>query len=174
MSDHNCNRNLGTSRAPVVSGQFCALQFGTDNSARTIRRGQFGVEQFGAKVCRGQFGAKYNISFIENPAFIHQYFSSISSLFQQYFLINLASISAIFSSIHSFIQIFIRRPFKKSTQGRPSPAKAIQISLKQPAKRTFIIFRQDTDFQGESIPGGGANNGECATVPSCSFSTRHQ
>src|SRR6218665_4041803 len=57
--------------------------------------------------------------------------------------------------IHSFIQEFIMRPFKKSTQRRPSPATAIHISLKQPAKRTFIIFRQDTDFQGESIPGGG-------------------
>src|SRR6218665_1087508 len=39
---------------------------------------------------------------------------------------------------HSFIQEFIRRPFKKSSQ----------ISLKQPAKRTFIISRQETNFQG--------------------------
>src|SRR6218665_1341791 len=74
------------------------------------------------------------------------------------------------SFIHSFIQEIIRRPFKKSTQRRPSPATAIQISLKQPAKRTFIIFRQDTDFQGESIAGGGTNNGECATLPKvCDF-----
>src|SRR6218665_3918245 len=55
--------------------------------------------------------------------------------------------------MHSFIPEFIRRPFKKSTQRHPRPATAIQISLKQPAKRTFIIFRQHTDFQGESIPG---------------------
>ena len=47
----------------------------------------------------------------------------------------------IHSFIHSFIQEFIRRPFKKSTQRRPSPATAIQISLKQPAKRTFIKVR---------------------------------
>jgi|SRR6218665_2000795 len=76
--------------------------------------------------------------------------------------------------IHSFIQEFIRRPFKKSTQRRPSPTTALQISLKQPAKRTFIIFRQEAYVQGESIPGGGANNGECATLPSCSRSTRFQ
>src|SRR6218665_2885923 len=80
----------------------------------------------------------------------------------------------VFIYVHSFIQEFIRRPFKKSTQRRPSPGREIQISFKQPEKRTFIIFRQDTDFQGESIPGGGANNGECSTLPSCSFSTRHQ
>ena len=25
------------------------------------------------------------------------------------------------------------------------------------------------DFKGESIPGGGTNNGECVTLPSCSL-----
>src|SRR6218665_3660262 len=77
--------------------------------------------------------------------------------------------SFVHSFIHSFIQEFIRRPFKKSTQRRPGPTTAIQISLKQPAKRTFIIFRQKTDFQGESIPRGGTYNGECTTLPSCSL-----
>src|SRR6218665_2977954 len=82
--------------------------------------------------------------------------------------------------IHSFIHSFIHsRIYKASLQeiyseAPPSPSKAIQISLKQPAKRTFINFRQDTHFQGESIPSGGTNNGECATLPSCSFSMRHQ
>ena len=65
---------------------------------RTIRRGQFGVGQFGTTICCGQFGAKYNINSIENPAFIHQYFSQIPPLFQQYLLTNLASISATFFS----------------------------------------------------------------------------
>src|SRR6218665_3645555 len=37
-------------------------------------------------------------------------------------------------------------------RGAPSPATAIQISLKQPAKHTFIIFRQDTDFHGKGSP----------------------
>ena len=41
----------------------------------------------------------------------------------------------------------------------------IQISLKQPAERTFIIFRQEADFLGEPIPGGGINNGESTTLP---------
>src|SRR6218665_3527723 len=76
--------------------------------------------------------------------------------------------------IHSFIQEFIRRPFNKSTQRLPSLATTVQISLKQPAERTFIIFRQEADFQRESIPGGGTNNGECTTLLSCSFSTRCQ
>src|SRR6218665_2482260 len=56
-----------------------------------------------------------------------------------------------YSFIHSFIQEFIRRPSRNLLRAIPSPATAIQISLKQPAKRTFITFRQDTDFQGESI-----------------------
>src|SRR6218665_1979727 len=77
------------------------------------------------------------------------------------------------SFIHSFKNL-LGAPSRNLLRGAPSPATAIQISLKQPAKRTFIIFRQDTNFQRESIPGGGANNGECATLPSCSFSTRHQ
>src|SRR6218665_1405907 len=50
----------------------------------------------------------------------------------------------------------------------------IQISLEQPAERTFIIFRQEADFQRESIPGGETNNGECTTLLSCSCSTRYQ
>ena len=57
--------------------------------------------------------------------------------------------------IHSFIHSFknlLGAPSRNLLRGAPSPATAIQISLKQPAKRTFIIFRQDTDFQGESIP----------------------
>src|SRR6218665_4042262 len=82
--------------------------------------------------------------------------------------------SRLICNSYSFIQEFIRRPFKKYTLRRPSPSTAMQISLKQPAKRTFIIFRRETDFQGEFIPGGGTNSGECATLPSCSFSTRRQ
>jgi len=78
------------------------------------------------------------------------------------------------SFIHWFIQEFIRRPFNKSTQRLPSLATTVQISLKQPAERTFIIFRQEADFQRESIPGGGTNNGECTTLLSCSCSTRYQ
>src|SRR6218665_377127 len=62
------------------------------------------------------------------------------------------------------------------TQRPPSPTTAVQITLKQPAKRTFIICRQEVNFERESIPGGGTNNGECATLPSCSrsMSMRHQ
>src|SRR6218665_498105 len=71
--------------------------------------------------------------------------------------------------IHSFIHSRIYKASRNLLRGAPSPTMAIQISLKQPAKRTFIIFRQDTDFQGESIPDGGTNNGECATLPSCSL-----
>src|SRR6218665_439299 len=75
---------------------------------------------------------------------------------------------------YSLIQDFIRRPSRNILRGAPSPTTAIQISLKKPAKRTFIVFRQETDFQGKSIPGGGTSNGECAALPSCSFNTRHQ
>src|SRR6218665_592082 len=65
--------------------------------------------------------------------------------------------------IHSFIQKFVKHPFKKSTQRRPpSPVTTIQISLKQPAEHTLIIFRQEVNFQGDSIPGRGTNNGECS------------
>src|SRR6218665_1931195 len=74
--------------------------------------------------------------------------------------------------IHSFIHSRIYKASRNLLRCAPSPSTAIQIGLKQPAKRTFIIFRQDTDFQGESIPDGGANNGECATLPGCSLSTR--
>src|SRR6218665_344040 len=73
--------------------------------------------------------------------------------------------------IHSFIQESIRRPFKKSTQRSPNPATTIQINLReQPAERTFTIFRQEVDFQRESIPGGWSNDGECTTLSSFSFS----
>src|SRR6218665_2392552 len=40
---------------------------------------------------------------------------------------------------NSFIQKFVKAPFKKSTQRRPSPPTAIQISLKQHTEHTFII-----------------------------------
>jgi len=36
------------------------------------------------------------------------------------------------------------------------------------------IFRQEADLQGEFIPVGGTNNGEFATLPSCSSSTRYE
>src|SRR6218665_2294244 len=64
-----------------AAANWCPDNSAQDNSARTIRR--------------GQFGAKYNINFIENPVFIHHYFSSIPLYFGNIFLINLASISAI-------------------------------------------------------------------------------
>src|SRR6218665_1426447 len=77
----------------------------------------------------------------------------------------------LFGNFHSLIQEFIRCPFKKSTQRRPSPTTTIQISLEQPAKCAFITLKQEAYFQGESISGGGTNNGECAMLLSCSFST---
>ena len=61
--------------------------------------------------------------------------------------------------IHSF-KNFYGAPSRNLFRGAPSPTTVIQISVKQPAKHTFIIFRQEADFQGESIPGGGTNNGE--------------
>src|SRR6218665_940502 len=60
------------------------------------------------------------------------------------------------------------------TQRRPSPTTAIQISIKQPKEHTFITLRQEANFQGESIPGRGTNNGECSALPGCNSSTRHQ
>src|SRR6218665_1082111 len=77
--------------------------------------------------------------------------------------------------IHSFIQKFVKRPFKKSAlQRRPQPSHAIQISLKQLVEHTFIILRQEANFQRESIPGRGTNNAECSALPDCISSTRHQ
>lgn len=38
-------------------------------------------------------------------------------------------------------------PARNLLRVAPSPATAIQIGLKQPAKRGFIIFRQGVDFQ---------------------------
>ena len=72
--------------------------------------------------------------------------------------------------IHLFIQKFVKRPFKISTQS--SPATAIQISPMQPVEHTFIILRQEANFQGESIPSRGTNNGECSALPGCSSSTK--
>src|SRR6218665_3547742 len=68
--------------------------------------------------------------------------------------------------IHSF-KNFIIRSFKKSTQRPPSPVTAIQISLKQPANRIFVAFRQEADFKRESSPGGGTTNEECTTLLNC-------
>src|SRR6218665_1979565 len=55
-------------------------------------------------------------------------------------------------NIYIYIYIFIHsRIYKAPIQeiySEAPPAQPLQISLKQPAKRTFIIFRQDTDFQG--------------------------
>src|SRR6218665_3394265 len=81
-----------------VVPEGCPDKSAQDNWARTIGR--------------GQFGAKYDINFIENSAFIHQYFSRIRPLFQQNFLTNLASISAtLFSSIWlSFQRYFFINP----------------------------------------------------------------
>src|SRR6218665_1545930 len=79
-----------------------------------------------------------------------------------------------YSLFHSFFKKFVKHPFKKSTQRRPSPAMAIQISLKQPVEHTFIILMQEVNFQGESIPCRGTNYGECSALPDCSSSTRHQ
>src|SRR6218665_327116 len=75
--------------------------------------------------------------------------------------------------IHSFENLQ-GVPSRNLLRGAPSPTMAIQVSLKQPAKRTFITFREERDFQGKSIQGGGAKKGECATLPSYSFSTRHE
>ena len=55
--------------------------------------------------------------------------------------------SGVYEAIRSFIQEFIRAPSRNLLRGASSPATAIQISLKQPAKRTFIIFRQDADYR---------------------------
>src|SRR6218665_708078 len=80
---------------------------------------------------------------------------------------------------YSFTPKFIRRPFKKSTQrrSRPNHGDSLQISLKQPAKRTFISFRQESISKGSPFQLEGptkSNIGECATLSSCSRSTRHQ
>src|SRR6218665_3612464 len=56
--------------------------------------------------------------------------------------------------IHSFIQECIRRSVNKPTQRRPSPATAKKLVLSNLQKH-FII----------PTPGGGANNGKCATLP---------
>src|SRR6218665_2330248 len=79
----------------------------------------------------------------------------------------------IYIYIHSFIHSRIyKAPLQKIYSEAPQaqPRRGATDSLKQSAKRTFIVFRQETDIQWESIPGGGTNNGECATLPSCSFS----
>jgi|SRR6218665_401137 len=73
------------------------------------------------------------------------------------------------SFIHSFDRSFIlsfvqelKTPLQEIYSEAAPAQPRIQISLKQPSKRTFIIFMQEADFQGESIPpGGGTNNGEC-------------
>src|SRR6218665_2603363 len=59
--------------------------------------------------------------------------------------------------IHSFIPEFLRRPFRKYSQRRPQPTTAIQINLKQPAKRTFITLvrrwiSKGSPFQVEGPP----------------------
>jgi len=48
-----------------------------------------------------------------------------------------------------------------------------QITLKQPVEVICIILRQQAYLQCECISGGGADNGECATLPSWGESTRN-
>jgi len=72
----------------------------------------------------------------------------------------------IHSFIHSFIQELIKHPFKKSTQRRyKSVLSKLQNALS-------YKFRQEGNFQRESIPDGGTNNVECTMLPSCSCSMR--
>ena len=77
------------------------------------------------------------------------------------------------SFVQSFIQEFISRPFKKLTQ-RPPAYPCRNKLVEQLAEHICITFTQEADLQRDPVPGGGANNGKCATLSSCSNSTRYQ
>src|SRR6218665_1605545 len=78
--------------------------------------------------------------------------------------------------IHSFIhsriyKVPLQEIYSEAPPAQPRRYRSVLSNL-QNTLSLFLGRRRIS--KGESIPGGGTNNGECATLPSCSFSTRHQ